>query len=120
MQAAPCKEKRPWRQVHRYDSISLSGDKSGTSNRCMGTQECLFVLLSFSLKMVKCAFTERLLSGVGDLSQAIKQMQQRMLELKKTLQKELVSVLPSLLPVPSGVLWDPLLLDDASLSPPSH
>ncbi|EPQ17216.1 Golgin subfamily A member 1 [Myotis brandtii] len=40
-------------------------------------------------KMVKCAFTEWLLSGVGDLSQAIKQMQQRMLELKKTLQKEL-------------------------------
>ncbi|KAK1334147.1 hypothetical protein QTO34_005147 [Cnephaeus nilssonii] len=40
-------------------------------------------------KIMKCAFTEWLLAGVGDLSQAIKQMQQRMLELKKTLQKEL-------------------------------
>lgn len=78
------------------------------------------VLLSFPLKMVKCAFTEWLLSGVGDLSQAIKQMQQRMLELKKTLQKELVSALPSLLPVPSLVPWGSLLLDDASLPLPSR
>lgn len=40
---------------------------------------------------VKSAFNEWLFAGGGALSQTIKQMQQRMLELKKTLQKELVS-----------------------------
>lgn len=40
------------------------------------------------------------------MSQTIKQMQQRMLELKKTLQKELVSA-PLL---PSGPTWDPFHL----------
>ena len=44
-----------------------------------------------TFEMVKRAFNGWLFVGVGLLSQTIKQMQQRMLELKKTLQKELVS-----------------------------
>ena len=44
-----------------------------------------------TLKMVECACNRWLFAGGRGLSQTIKQMQQRMLELKKTLQKELVS-----------------------------
>lgn len=70
-------------------STSLSGDEAGASNRCLGTQGVFY--LCCGPWHLKHAFNGWLFVGVGLLSQTIKQMQQRMLELKKTLQKELVS-----------------------------
>lgn len=68
------------------------------------------------LKDGEMCVNEWLLAGVGALLQTIKQMQQRMLELKKTLQKELVSapLLPAACALPGS---PPLLPDNASLPP---